>query len=338
MPRQLATIRAIAKLTPIKGADRIELASIDGWQCVVKKGEFNVGDYCAFFEIDSSLPEHSAFGFLKAGQRRRLKTVKLRGQLSQGLALPWKNFPELCSNGRGNELLLDYELGADITEVLGVTKWEPTLSASLGGIVRSTFPSGIVPKTDEERVQNCASEIKALQGKPYDITIKLDGTSFTFIHEFDGNKHVCSRNQDLSYSDNAYWKAAKNCESIEPGYAIQGELCGPGIQKNRLDLDKLGLFVFNVWSLDAEGPPIKLSYADALQFCVERGLKMVPLLESGEDFQYTREQLLEMAEGKYDGTNNEREGIVIRLQGATVPEDALSFKAISNRFLLGCGH
>jgi len=116
MERKLATIRKVNEIKPIEGADMIELAIVDGWQCVVKKGEFKPGDPGVYFEIDSYLPIEERYEFLRKssykkipdqlqGQRAegfRLKTVKLRGQISQGLMLPPGYFPRIKNNHRGN--------------------------------------------------------------------------------------------------------------------------------------------------------------------------------------------------------------------------------------------
>ena len=152
--RKLASIRRISEVRAIEGADAIEAVQIDGWQCVAKKGELKAGDLCCYFEIDSFLPTtNPAFEFMavrgatkdaegKAGYR--LRTVKLRGTLSQGLALP------LATLFAGPEWLNE---GDDVTEHLGVTKWEPAMPACLGGEAKSTFP-GWIRKTDQERIQN----------------------------------------------------------------------------------------------------------------------------------------------------------------------------------------
>jgi len=112
MSRQLATVREIKELLPIPKADRIELALVDGWQCVVKKGEFKQGDLCIFFEIDSVLPEKDWSEFMRP-RKFRVKTARFMGQLAQGLALPLS----ILNTDR------KINLGEDVSKWLGVTKY-----------------------------------------------------------------------------------------------------------------------------------------------------------------------------------------------------------------------
>lgn len=146
--RKLATIRVANTISPIEGADAIEAVRVDGWTCVSKKGEFKVGDKGVYFEIDSFLNgDDERFQFLfkqfitfKGKKGARLRTMRIRGQLSNGLFLPLEKFPELK----------ELEVGTDVTESLGVIKWEPPISAQLAGEVRGIFPH-FIKKTDEER-------------------------------------------------------------------------------------------------------------------------------------------------------------------------------------------
>ncbi|MEL6106895.1 MAG: RNA ligase (ATP), partial [Planctomycetota bacterium] len=137
--RKLATIRRVIETRPIEGADRIELAVVDGWKCVVKKNEYASGDPVIYCEIDSFLPIREEFEFLRKSSFKvmdgregfRLRTVKLRGQVSQGLLLD----PSLL--GR------TFELGEDVTEELGIAKYEAPIPACLGGEVVGPFPNFI---------------------------------------------------------------------------------------------------------------------------------------------------------------------------------------------------
>ena len=112
--RHLATIREITTLRPIAGADRIEVAQVDGWECVVQKGEFHTGEHIVYIEVDSIVPERPEFEFLR-DRKFRVRTIKLRGQVSQGLVLPLSILP----NGA------PADLGADVTDVLGIKKYDP---------------------------------------------------------------------------------------------------------------------------------------------------------------------------------------------------------------------
>ena len=224
--RQLVTIRTVSELRPIPDADAIETAVVDGWTCVVKKGEFGAGDRGVYFEIDSLLPlADERFSFLKKGaigqEFHKLRTVKLRKQLSQGLLLPTSAFPELTTEC------------ADMAGTLGIIKWEPTLPVCLAGKVKGVFPS-FVRKTDEERIQNMPSVLTDETQSHFEVSIKLDGSSMTVFHR-DGEIGVCSRNLQLIESEeNTLWQVVKRLHmdkvllKIGRNVAVQGELIGAG--------------------------------------------------------------------------------------------------------------
>ena len=341
MQRTLASIQRVLALEPIPNADAIELARINGWQCVVKKQEFAVGDLGVFLEIDAVPPDQDAFRFLwqpklLPGQepvvvprpaKFRVHTMKLRGALSQGVLLPLSAFT----------LGLVQE-GEDLTAKLGVEKYEPPAPLGMGEF-RAHFPA-FVPKTDEMRVQSVPAVLEELRGLPYEATLKCDGISATFyLDPADGAFHACGRNYSILEGNSFYWRVARQCdlEGIlrrTPGYAVQGEICGPGVQKNRLGLKDLALLAFNVYD---PGQTRYLDPADARRWLEENGLTPVAVVESGETFAHSQASLLALAEGKYPGTTNEREGIVVRPRRETYSPalgGRLSFKAISNRFLL----
>ncbi|HEX8464281.1 MAG TPA: RNA ligase family protein, partial [Abditibacterium sp.] len=314
----------------------------NGWQCVTKKGEFCVGDLGVFLEIDSIPPDTRTFEFLwqrkpKDGETApetvarpanfRLRTMKLRGALSQGLLLPLSQFD-----------LQNAAEGDDVTAQLGVEKYEPPIPVGMGDF-RAPFP-GFIPKTDEMRVQSAPGVLDELRGHPYNVTLKYDGTSATFcIDPRDGKFHACSRNLSISDGENLYWRVARALDLASvlnrtPHLALQGEICGPGIQKNRLGLKALSLFVFNVYDIQNA----RFFDGDEAQNWLQSvGLTPVEVVESGESFAHDQTSLLSLAEGKYPGTSQEREGIVIRPRRQMKSETLagrLSFKAISNRFLL----
>ncbi|MFN0077694.1 MAG: RNA ligase (ATP) [Prosthecobacter sp.] len=340
MKRKLASIQTVLAIEPIANADAIELARIQGWQCVVKKGEFVAGDAGVFFEIDAVPPDESRYQFLwrpKDGAVRaqpanfRLRTIRLRGMLSQGLLLPLSHFPELPPR---------LPTGTDVTETLHVTKWEPQIP--LNDEVDGPFLPG-VPKTDEMRVQSVPEVLAELAGRPYVITVKCDGTSVTYgIHRHTGAFTVCGRNWSIKRGTNAYWHAAEKYQleaalTQHPEMVVQAELIGPSIQKNRLGLKDIQLAAFNVYDQKACR---FLSHDEAAAFLASIGVPMVEVLECGEAFEHDQTLLLALAEGFYGGTQNEREGIVIRPQAERISQvlgGRLSFKAISNRFLLKGG-
>lgn len=341
MLRKLASIQRALQIAPIEGADAIELVRINGWQCVTKKDEFQVGDLGVFFEIDAVPPDSDMFRFLWTSRldtpativerpaKFRIRTMKLRGALSQGLFMPLQTFDLNAAT---------VTEGEDVTAQLGVGKYEAPLPAGMGD-ARALFP-GFVRKTDEERVQSAPAVLDELRGLPYAATLKCDGTSATFVIDpRDREFHACGRNFSIKNGPNFYWNAARqhDLEPIlrrSPHLALQGEICGPGIQKNRLGLKMPGLFVFNVWNIQTAR---YLDHDAMREFCLDNGLRPVEEVERAESFEHTLESLLKLAEGKYEGTSNEREGIIVRpLQERTSPALAgrLSFKAISNRFLL----
>lgn len=332
MDRKLASIQKIVWVKPIENADELELVGVLGWQVVVRKEEnFKPDDLVVFLEVDSLLPDSNPeFSFMERS-KYRVKTMKLRGVLSQGLALPLSIL--LVST--------DYDgwmAGDNVTELLGVKLWEPPAKFNAGG-VRGAFPF-YVPKTDEIRVQSALGVIEELQGLPYYITEKVDGTSATFSNR-DGDFHVSSRNLSLKPADDSvFWRMARkyDLETKIAGlgnFAIQAELLGPGIQKNRLMLKEHDVFVFNIYDIDNTR---FLGYNDMMGVVIDLGLNPVKTLGlPATIFDMDLDGLLGMAEGTYEGTDNPREGIVVRPmeeQYSATLQGRLSFKVLSNTFLL----
>jgi len=330
MERILASFQIITKLTPIPGADRIETARILGWDVVVRKSEFVVGEMCVYFEIDSVLPLKPWSEFLynenEPDAPIRLRTVRLRKQISQGLAVPPRFINKLSD--------VDKVVGADLSEILGVKKYIPVIPACLECDVIGGFPSFII-KTDEERIQNLPNFVTEFAGKPFYIAEKLDGSSCT-IYRRDGVFGVCSHNWDLCENDkNAFWRIAKELDieaKIIDKYgdrniAVQGELVGPSIQKNRLKLDKLKLFVFSVFDIDKF---CKVPYDEFVETCIELKLETVPILTSSWALTGSMDDLVSMGNGASALANVPREGIVCRCRN----NSHISFKVLSNDYLL----
>lgn len=337
--RKLASIQTVKCIKPIPDADNIETVGVLGWEVVSKKGEFKPGDTCVFFEIDSLLPEISEFEFLRKScwndnlKKYRLKSCKLKKQLSQGLALPTSVFP----------ILAGLTAGADVTDLLGIEKYDPPIPTSISGDAKKfIWP---ISKTDETRVQldDEYGFIENLTGKPYYISLKLDGTSSTFlIDPQDETYHVCGRNYSYKESEHHKFWVLSRKYNIEQGLrdywnkghriALQGECVGPGIQKNPLGLSDHDIFIFNVVDITKNE---KLCLEQSLMITRMLGLKFVPIVDKGSSFGYTKTDLLEMAKGKYKThfdsakDSQDREGIVIRSICGEI-----SFKAINNDFLL----
>jgi RNA ligase (TIGR02306 family) len=379
--RKLASIRTVESVVKHGNADALEIVTLQDmfWQVIVRLGDVRVGDKVVYFEIDSLLPTSAPWfpASLTQGAHGakvskscmtiddesyfRIKTIKLRGEISQGLILP---FDDSLKQAMGVLEALD---GFNATLHLQVKKYEPNVRMGGrnhgGGPKKESsgipFPTHLVSKTDETRVQTCKADFIALLGQPYYITVKCDGMSATFLIDPETNDFlVCSRNLTLprpEFDDNGkiikgngdsssqIWglKGAtlRSLEATlrkyaEEGryFAIQGEVCGPKIQKNLLGLKENHLFVFNVIELKHSRHHRwgHLTYNEMAHICGESGLECVPLVEQGPAFSYSKiSEMLALSQGFYSDTKNHREGIVVR--GLSSP---ISFKVINNDYLL----
>ena len=365
--RKLVTVRKISALTDIPGADLISLSTIDGWQVIVKKTEFTIGDACLFFEIDSFLPLEPRYEFLKKTTKfdgkegYRLKSMKMRSCLSQGLALPLSMFPEIT----------DPKEDFDYSEKLGVIKYDNESQAYVGkpGMkkdkVRGNFPS-YIPKTNQERIQNLTTYFSTLVDEEFEETLKLDGSSLTcykIIHtptlwervkSIFGIKHkayhfgVCSRNLELTptannrlvfdnqgkesiYDQSDFWTAAykyKLEDKLPTGYAVQGELIGPKIQDNHEKVIELQYYVFDVFNIKTG---LYLLPQERREFCALHDIPHVPVVNTSfKPLQLGLDNLLKHVEGESMNPGTVSEGRVYK--HVTKPT---TFKAISNKYLLG---
>lgn len=236
---KLASIETIAELRPHPNADTLDIARVLGWECVVKRGQFNHGDKVVFVPIDTILPDAPWSEFLKKGDKPiRLVTVKLRGAHSQGLLLKLDVLPEHVQG---------WQVGADVGGILGVKKYEKEIPACLSGQVKCAFPLFLAPKTDEDNGLSNPELVAEVLRDPCIATVKLDGSSCTIIVENGEIRHVCSRNMSLiDDGKNAFWHAAKKGKYDGFTGVIQGELMGPGIQGNQLKLTEPTLYVFQI--------------------------------------------------------------------------------------------
>lgn len=355
--RKLASIQRIWAIEPIEGADRIEMARVLGWQCVVNKGQFKPGDLAVYFEIDSFLPVRPEFEFLRAssykktdvmGEGFKLKTMKFRGQISQGLLLPISLFPEIHVYDPGEQRVYhpgwDASLGCDVTDLLGVKKYEIEERATTGGTIKGELPPD-VPHTDETRIQAEPMLAAAFEGLEYYISTKMDGTSCSLSID-DSGFHVTGHNYE--YKDdgsNSFYEFIKSRgyqQSMQEFmrrnslklFTIQGEFCAPGIQKNRLKLTRPEWYVFTI---RVNGKRIGLD--DMLMICDELHMTHVPIEEIGDNLleKYpTVESLLARADGDYPN-GGKKEGIVIRpCKPVYSPliSAPLSMKVINNKYIL----
>jgi RNA ligase (TIGR02306 family) len=336
--RKLASIQKIKSLEPIEGADAIEKATVLGWQLVVKKGEFKVGDLAVYCEIDSLLPDRPEFAFLKP-RGMRIRTIRLRGQVSQGICFPLSILPED----------IEPQEDMDVTEILGITKYEPPIPAYLSGKVKGKFPS-FIPKTDETRVQVLQKVLDKYQGISCYVSEKLDGSSATYFIK-DNEFGVCSRNMELYEDDeNSFWKVARELDienklrSIGKNIAIQGELIGEGIQDNRLRLRGQTVRIFNAFDIDRFE---YLPYQDFVDLMEKLDLPMVPIMETDYKLENDIEAIVKKATVKSMICKDVwAEGIVIRphlekidllLSIESFNTGRVSFKAINPEFLLKYG-
>ncbi len=327
--RKLATIQKIADIQPIQGADKICKYKVNAWWVVDQVGKYNVGDHVVYCEVDSYLPIRDEFEFLRKSSYKkmsdgtegfRLRTIKLKNTLSQGLLLP-------CD--------FDAAEGDDVSERLGIVKYEPPIPACLSGQVKGNFPA-FLNKTDEERIQNLSDVYSIWKSNVFYVTEKLDGSSMTCYIK-NGEFGVCSRNMNLAETEgNAFWQAARSAKIEErlryKGYdniCIQGELLAPGVQGNKYKVNKPELRVFNVFDI-VTGE--YYSKDDMKDFCWKMELNTVPILDEQFLLPDSIEDLLKYAEGKSELADVEREGVVVRTDGRKI-----SFKVISNKFLLKHG-
>lgn len=373
--RKLATVRKIDALEPIDGADLIETAVIGGWKVVVKKGEFTVGELATYFEIDSWIPTELAPFLTSEGKEpreyngikgERLRTVRLRKQISQGLLLPLTVIYDAVKKSLDNlnikletMPIIYYEEDMDVSDLLNIHKYEPPMSTQLAGMAKGNFPS-FIPKTDEERVQNLSRSLYQwiASEDQWEASEKLDGSSMTVYiknaADEEGNPvrrfGVCSRNLELKDTEeNSFWRQAR-ADDIENklrelvpdrNLAIQGELIGEGIQGNKYRILGTQFHVFTIYDID-KGE--YLNSEERVALAGKLGLNHVKVLENVSLYRSPAgtsvnvndviAQLLTYAEGKSVlNAQTEREGVVFK----NTRDPSLHFKAISNKFLLKGG-
>lgn len=329
MERMLASVQEISAIKPIEGADKICSYKVKGWNVIDSINKYKVGDFVIYCEVDSWIPntiapflskdkEPKEFNGIKG---ERLRTVKLRGTISQGLLLPIT-------------VLEDYfhlKVGDDVSENLGIEKYEPPIPACLSGVAKGLFPS-FIPKTDAERIQNV--EMNDYVNHNYEISEKMDGSSGTF-YWFGNEFNVCSRNLNIVYSEgNTFWKVAiknnleEKLKTLGLSIALQGEVVGPGIQKNIYKLTDHELYIFNVYDIE-KGE--YFSSEERTLLCEELRLKHVPIIHNVYVTNLSIDYWLEFAEGKsLINPSIEREGLVFK----RLDDSSINFKCISNKFLL----
>lgn len=357
---KLASIQRIHNIQPIEGADKIELAFLLGWQIVVKKNEFKVGDLVVYISIDTIVPEKPEFEFLR-DRKFRIKTIKLKSQISQGLILPLSILPN-----SDRPMKWGYTEGADVTEIIGVKKYEkpdtnPVESKprrpetfwkslrydfkyqvlykyfpNLKSKTRSKFPTHLLPITDEERIQNMPQVLDQYKGFKFIASYKLDGSSISIIHEKNwfGKSiyRICSRRFELHDTNNDWYKVfqstnfKKHIQDLVVIYGtndimIQGEAIGT-FNGNHHNLKSNEIRVFNIY---VNGK--KITQQELIDVCETHKIPHCPKYWEGE-LNLTLPDILQFAQVP-DVINPKvpAEGLVFR-------SGNVSFKVVSNSYLL----
>jgi len=311
----------------------IEVAHVGGWKCVVKKGEFKPNDLGVYYEIDSFLPvDDPQFEFLAKSSTRthrdstkgyKIRTVCLRGQVSQGLFMPIPNS------------IRDAREGDDVTSRLNVRLFEAPIPVCLEGSMKGNFPSGLFPHTDVERIQNLSNELPELKKLKWEVTEKIEGASES-VYMRDGEFGVCSSNTEyLDTPDNMLWIIAKQLrlrEKLEKStrnIAVQGEIHGSKIQGNIYKKD-ISFACYSVVDIDTYK---YLTPPERRAFCRDLDIPHVPVIEEELDISRfeTVEDIVEFADGmSLLNPSVRREGLVFK-----ATDGSRMFKAVSNKYLLG---
>lgn len=330
--RKLASVQEIKEINPIPNADAIEVATILGWKIVVRKAEnLKPGDKVVYCEVDSKLPPRDEYRFLE-NYNWRVKTQKFRGQVSQGLILPLSILPDG-----------EYNIGDDVSAVLGVEKYEIPLPLGVAGDIMGVFP-GFLQKTDETRIQVLGDILPKYNGTKFYATEKVDGTSITLFNH-DGDIGVCTRNNRMKETPNsAPWKVLRGLGAIDKiaqfnNIAIQGELIGWNIQGNKYKLktNEFRFYMFNAFDIEKYQP---LPYKDLVAIAEALGVQTVPLIDGDYTLDFDVDALVEMSKGQSQvNPQIKREGLVFK--SVEYVEDAalgrLSFKVINPDFLIKYG-
>lgn len=349
--RGLATICRVNSISEIPKADSIESATVLGWNCVVRKNDFAVGDLCIYFRISTIFPK-GYHRIQESQQNKPIKTRRMLGVISQGLLAPLNWLAEDF-----NYDVSTLKEGDDVSEIFQLKKFVPQeeeeqyiKTATKSGktaAIRQSFPS-YVPKTDEPRIQNMPNLLEEIQDEQVVITRKEDGCSATYIYR-DGKFLVCGRNfvmiRDIDSENKSlrhYFRIAEefNIEEkfreLSRNIAIQGEIVGPGINANRMKLTGLDFRVFYMYDIDYER---YLSFDEMTSLCQVLSLRTVPLLYRGlaREFEplHTVHGLLEFVGGLEYAKKIPAEGCVVRVEyDNSIGRNKRSFKVISNKYLL----
>lgn len=314
---KLVYVGKIIAICPIEGADFIESATVvcgEGgkWKGIVKKGQFQLNDWCNVYLPDALIPPNEAMWFMK-DTGWRVKMRRFKGAPSEVVIMP---MPKPYQEGM--------KIGDDLTLFFEVTKYHKPIPPHLQGHAKGNFPD-FIPKTDELNYQRYPELVDSLVGKPWYMTEKADGSSTT-AYKWKGTFGICSRNLELVRNpDNGYWKVAEKYkveEKLPDGIAIQWETCGPGIQSNPMGLKDIDGFLFSAYNIDEKR---YLTFEEIRKLSTEIGFPMARLIEWGHCF--IPHGVETRGEGVY-GNGKQREGVVIRSQH-NHDHAPISFKVIN---------
>ena len=345
--RELATVVKILTIEPIKGADFIELATVLGYQCVISKSDnFKPNDLVIYFRVDSILDITDPNMDFMAESKGRLKTMRKKNVLSQGLLAPLSWLINRDNGKYNEEYITSLVEGDDVTLHMGVKKYVApeelgqyiSSRTKVKGIFddREDFPD-FLKKTDEYRLQDKPRYMIELQKKPIIITRKEDGQSGTFFLK-DGKFGICGRNYMWIQPSNdarTYYHIAEKygmeekLRSIGRNIAIQGEIIGPKIGGNRLNQAEYTFEVFKIWDIDNK---MFLSWNEVKSICAKHDLMTVPELKWPINKELTVKNFIEFTEDvKYVnyGKGIFGEGIVVQ----TLEPPISSFKIVSRKYL-----
>jgi RNA ligase (TIGR02306 family) len=335
--RKMATVEVVAEVKAIPDADKIQAYRIKDWWVVDSVGKYQVNDRVVYCEVDGFIPTEIA-PFLSKGKEpkefegvkgERLRTVRLKKQVSQGLLLPISIVEGAVPNPHQR-----VQEGDDVSALLGIVKWEAPIPACLAGAVRGNLPEGII-KTDQTRVQNIGRHLPEYYGMKFEKTEKLHGSSCTMYLDMSEEFHVCSRNLDLKFDENnSFWKAAVMYDVEKKmrdlgllGLAIQGELIGAGINGNqyKVDLEFRVFDMYNVLTKRYLNSYERRTLTESLGLLHSPVMQYVTLSE-----EHSVEALLKSAEFASAMNGSTAEGFVLK----SVDKPEISFKVVSQSWLL----
>lgn len=354
----LATVQRITKIVKHPDADFLDICNILGWQCITKKGEFQEGDLVGYISIDTVVPEKPEYEFLRE-RKFRVRTIKLRKQISQGLIVPLPNRPDG---------LYFYKEGDDLTEILGVKKYEkvdnnperyekPRMPKKwhqkfiyllkynilykafpkLQRLSRSPFPKHLVSITDEERIQNIPQVLEQYAGRLFVVSYKLDGSSITIIHSKSFGRsrfRICSRKFELHDKKNDWYKVFESTDFANEvlklvsyyktnDIIVQGEAIGK-FNGNHHNLQVGQIRLFNIY---VNGK--RINQKEFIAVCNGYSIPHCPKYKE-IILNHTLPEILAESEIKdILNPNVDAEGLVWRCVS-----DNMSFKVINNKYLL----